>query len=82
GPMAMLAARLTFRIEMARLAASEQVNIKQGEHILGLDKRIGKDYLKAGWGVGGKALPLELDFLVDSFKHNQVETSLLEAVKS
>ena len=68
--------------EMARLAASEQVNIKQVEQILGLDKRIGKDYLKAGWGFGGKSLPLELDFLIDGFKHNQVETSLLEAVKS
>ena len=80
--MGMLATRLSFMNEMARLAASEQVNIKQVEQILGLDKRIGKDYLKAGWGFGGKSLPLELDFLIDSFKHNQVETSLLEAVKS
>ena len=60
--MGMLATRLSFMNEMARLAASEQVNIKQVEQILGLDKRIGKDYLKAGWGFGGKSLPLELIF--------------------
>lgn len=82
GIMGMLATRLSFMNEMARLAFSENVNIKQVEQILGLDKRIGKDYLKAGWGFGGKSLPLELDFLIQDFKQNQVETSLLDAVKS
>lgn len=82
GIMGMLATRLSFMNEMARLAFSENVNIKQVEQILGLDKRIGKDYLKAGWGFGGKSLPLELEFLIQDFKQNQVETSLLDAVKS
>lgn len=80
--MGMLATRLSFMNEVARLANSEQVNIKEIEQILGMDKRIGKDYLKAGWGFGGKSLPLELDFLIDKFKENQVETSLLDSVKS
>lgn len=80
--MGMLATRLSFMNEMARLADSEGVNIKSVEQILGLDKRIGKDYLKAGWGFGGKSLPSELDFLIEKFDQNHVETSLLEAVKA
>lgn len=80
--MGMLATRLSFMNEMARLADSEGVNIKTVEQILGLDKRIGKDYLKAGWGFGGKSLPSELDFLIEKFDQNHVETSLLESVKT
>lgn len=80
--MGMLATRLSFMNEMARLADSEGVNIKMVEQILGLDKRIGKDYLKAGWGFGGKSLPSELGFLIEKFAQNQVETALLESVKT
>lgn len=80
--MGMLATRLSFMNEMARLADSEGVNIKTVEQILGLDKRIGKDYLKAGWGFGGKSLPSELGFLIEKFEQNHVETSLLESVKT
>ncbi len=80
--MGMLATRLSFMNEMARLADSEGINIKNIEQILGLDKRIGKDYLKAGWGFGGKSLPSELGFLIDKFEQNQVETALLESVKT
>ncbi len=80
--MGMLATRLSFMNEMARLADSEGVYIKEIENILGLDKRIGKDYLQAGWGFGGKSLPSELTWLVQKFEKNQVETTLLESVQS
>lgn len=76
----MLATRLSFINEMARLADSHKVNIKQIQTIMGQDKRIGKEYLKAGWGFGGKSLPNELSFLMQSFEQNQVDTALLKAV--
>ena len=82
GIMGMLATRLSFMNEMARLADSEGINIKTVEQILGLDSRIGKDYLKAGWGFGGKSLPCELDFLIEKFEQNQVENALLKSVKA
>ncbi|MFA9486773.1 UDP-glucose 6-dehydrogenase [Moraxella haemolytica] len=76
----MLATRLSFINEMARLADGVGVNIKQIETMMGLDKRIGSHYLKAGWGFGGKTLPNELAHLTQSFHDNGVDTSLLKAV--
>lgn len=78
--MGMLATRLSFINEMARLADSENINIHQVQTIMGMDKRIGKDYLKAGWGFGGKTLPNELTHLLDKFNANQVDTALLKSV--
>ena len=60
--MGMLATRLSFMNEMARLAASEQVNIKQVEQILGLDKRIGKDYLKSRLGLWWQVIAARIGF--------------------
>ena len=76
----MLATRLSFINEMARLADSQKVNIHQVQTIMGMDRRIGKDYLKAGWGFGGKSLPNELSHLLHQFNSNQVDTALLKAV--
>lgn len=76
----MLATRLSFINEMARLADSHKINIKQVQTIMGQDSRIGKEYLSAGWGFGGKSLPDELAFLMQSFEQNQVDTALLKAV--
>ena len=49
--MAMLATRVSFMNEMSRLADSQQVDIKQVSHIMGLDERVGSSYLQAGWGL-------------------------------
>ena len=78
--MAMLASRLSLMNELARLADSEQVNIKHVETMMGKDKRIGQAYLSAGWGFGGKSLPNELALLNKKFKDNQVATSLIDTV--
>ena len=55
--MTMLATRISFMNEMARLADSMGVDIQRVQQMMGLDKRIGKDFLAAGWGFGGRALP-------------------------
>lgn len=76
----MLATRLAFINEMARLADSQNVNIHEIETMMGMDERIGKEYLKAGWGFGGKTLPNELSHLLEAFYSQQVDTFLLKSV--
>ncbi len=78
--MAMLATRLSFMNEMARLADASGVDIKKVQSILSKDKRIGKDYLSAGWGFGGQTLPNEVGLLDQFFKQNQVQSRLLSTV--
>ncbi|UNU72608.1 UDP-glucose 6-dehydrogenase [Moraxella nasovis] len=80
--MAMLATRLSFMNEMARLADNQHINICDIERIMGKDSRIGGAYLSAGWGFGGKALPTEIELLSKTFAQNQVNTQLLSAVRA
>lgn len=78
--MAMLATRVSFMNEMARLADKENVNIKDIETIMGADGRIGSAYLGAGWGFGGKTLPSELNLLKQQFDAQTVKSGVLSAV--
>lgn len=78
--MAMLATRLSFVNEMARLADASGIDITTVQAVMGMDKRIGKDYLAAGWGFGGQTLPSEVDLLDQFFKQNQVQSRLLSTV--
>ena len=80
GIMAMLATRLSFVNEMARLADASGVDMTTVQTVMGLDKRIGKDYLSAGWGFGGQTLPTEVELLDQFFKQNQVQSHLLSTV--
>jgi len=78
--MAMLATRVSFMNEMSRLADSQQVDIQQVSHIMGLDERVGSSYLKAGWGFGGNTLPTELVKLQQSSAEKSLAMPLLQAV--
>lgn len=78
--MAMLATRVSFMNEIARLADKENVNIKDIEKITGSDSRIGSTYLGAGWGFGGKTLPNELRLLKQQFDTQHVKSNVLNAV--
>ncbi|PNP97624.1 UDP-glucose 6-dehydrogenase [Moraxella sp. RCAD0137] len=80
GIMAMLATRLSFVNEIARLADASGVDMTTVQAVMGLDKRIGKDYLSAGWGFGGQTLPTEVELLDQFFKQNQVQSRLLSTV--
>ncbi|MFW2176783.1 MULTISPECIES: UDP-glucose 6-dehydrogenase [unclassified Moraxella] len=80
--MTMLATRISFMNELARLADSLQVNIHEVQAMMGLDSRIGNGFLSAGWGFGGKALPLELQQLNAQFCQHQVTSELIKAVQS
>lgn len=78
--MAMLATRVSFMNEMSRLADSQQVDIKQVSHIMGLDERVGGSYLQAGWGFGGNTLPTELFRLQQSSQTHSLEMPLLQSI--
>lgn len=78
--MAMLATRVSFMNEMSRLADSQQVDIQQVSHIMGLDERVGSSYLQAGWGFGGNTLPTELLQLQQSSEAQSLAMPLLQSV--
>ena len=78
--MAMLATRVSFMNEMSRLADSQNVDIQQVSHIMGLDERVGSSYLQAGWGFGGNTLPTELLKLQQSSAEQSLPMHLLQAV--
>lgn len=78
--MAMLATRLSFVNEMARLADASGVDMTIVQAIMGLDKRIGQDYLSAGWGFGGYTLPTEVALLDQFFDEKHVHSQLLAMV--
>ncbi len=80
--MGMLATRLSYMNELARLADATGVDIAQVQAMLGLDKRIGQQYLSAGWGFGGQTLPTETALLDAFFIKNQVSSQLLDTVCS
>ncbi len=78
--IAMLATRVSFMNEMSRLADSQQVDIQQVSHIMGLDERVGSSYLQAGWGFGGNTLPTELLQLQQSSQAQSLAMPLLQSV--
>lgn len=78
--MAMLATRLSFVNEMARLADAIGVDMTKAQKAMGLDGRIGDAYLQAGWGFGGHTLPSETALLDRAFESHQVQSRLLRTV--
>ena len=78
--MTMLSTRLSLMNELSRLADQLNVDITQVENIVGKDPRIGKDYLSAGWGFGGKTLPNELLRLTHTFQQCNIKSSLIQKV--
>ncbi|WP_227429035.1 UDP-glucose/GDP-mannose dehydrogenase family protein [Psychrobacter sp. I-STPA6b] len=80
--MSMLATRVSFMNECSRLADKKGVDITEVATIMGLDKRIGKSYLKAGWGFGGKTLPAEMQALEQTLEPLQSSNRLMQAVNT
>lgn len=78
--MNMLATRVSFMNEWSRLADHQGVDISEVANIMGLDERIGKSYLKAGWGFGGQTLPAEIAALQKTLGTARKENRLMHAV--
>ncbi len=77
---AMLATRLSFMNEMASLAERLNVDIEVVRECIGLDPRIGKDYLYPGCGFGGRTLEANLKKVAKKLKQRGDDLGLLEVV--
>ena len=74
-----LAIKLSFANEIAAYAESTDANALEVLNAMGLDKRIGKDFLKPGPGWGGMCFPKDVSALKESAREKNVPIPLLDA---
>jgi UDPglucose 6-dehydrogenase len=78
---AFLATKISFINEIANICEkvpdTDVVKVAQG---MGLDKRIGREFLNAGPGFGGSCFPKDLKAIVSFAKKNRYEPRILESV--
>lgn len=77
---AMLATRLSFMNEMANLAERSNVDIEVVRECMGLDPRIGQDYLYPGCGYGGRALEENVVKVAEQLSERSDDLGLLDIV--
>lgn len=78
---AMLATRISFMNEIARLCdivGGDIMNVRQG---IGLDSRIGMPFLYAGIGYGGSCFPKDVRELVATGEKNGLSMDIIKAVE-
>ncbi len=77
---AFLATKISFINEIAKLCEQMGSNIEQVSRGIGLDKRIGSSFLKAGLGYGGSCFPKDTRALDTIFSKYNLDFTLLKAV--
>ena len=70
---AFLATKISFINEISRLSDSVNADIQEIQTGIGLDKRIGSQFLNAGLGFGGSCFPKDLDGLITNFKNVSIK---------
>jgi len=78
---AMLATRISFMNEIARLCEESGGDVKEVAKGMGLDSRIGPRFLQAGAGYGGSCFPKDVKALAQTMNHYGVESKILQAVE-
>ncbi len=79
GSNAMLAVRVSVVNELADLAASLDVDSDTMFAGVGMDPRIGPDFLRPGIGFGGSCLPKDLDAMRASLRSAGARTNVFDA---
>ena len=79
---AMLATRISFMNEIARLCEVTGANVEQVRKGIGSDKRIGMSFLYAGAGYGGSCFPKDVKALAHTGEEHGVRMKIVEAVES
>lgn len=77
---AFLATKISFINEIANLCESMDANVEEVAKGMGLDHRIGPDFLKAGIGYGGSCFPKDTNALVQLAGNANHEFNLLKSV--
>ena len=79
---AMLATRISFMNELARLADAVGADIEQVRKGIGSDPRIGTHFLYPGTGYGGSCFPKDVKALIHTGRENGVALGVLQAVEA
>ncbi|MBI3740394.1 MAG: UDP-glucose/GDP-mannose dehydrogenase family protein [Chloroflexi bacterium] len=77
---AFLATRISFINEIANICEKLGADVKEVAAGMGMDKRIGKDFLDAGIGYGGSCFPKDVQALAYMAEVNGSHPALLRAV--
>lgn len=79
---AMLATRISFMNDIARLCEAVGADVSAVRRGVGSDTRIGSKFLFAGAGYGGSCFPKDVDALIHLGDTNGVELSLVKATEA
>jgi UDPglucose 6-dehydrogenase len=77
---AFLATKISFINEIANLCEKLEANVEDVAKGMGMDKRIGPQFLKAGIGYGGSCFPKDTNALVQIAGNIEHEFELLQSV--
>ena len=77
---AFLATKITFINEIANLCEKTDINVEDISLGMGLDKRIGSRFLRAGPAYGGSCFPKDTKGLVSAGEKNKIDLSVVKAV--
>ncbi|TCP59434.1 UDP-glucose dehydrogenase [Tumebacillus sp. BK434] len=77
---AFLATKISFINELARLCERTGVSVSKVARGMGLDSRIGGQFLRAGIGYGGSCFPKDVEALLQLSRQEGVPLQLLDAV--
>jgi UDPglucose 6-dehydrogenase len=79
---AMLATRISFMNQMARLCEAVGADVTQVRRGIGSDRRIGQAFLFPGPGYGGSCFPKDVKALIRTAKERKVPADILTAVET
>ena len=77
----MLATRISFMNDVAKLCEKVGANVKDVSRGMGLDTRIGPRFLQAGVGYGGSCFPKDVQAFIHTAKQHGLRFKILEAVE-
>ncbi len=77
---AFLASKISFINEIGNICKKLGIDVYEVADAMGHDKRIGKEFLRAGAGFGGSCFTKDMKALVEKSKEFDVDTHILSAV--